>query len=110
MNTLEKVENFIIQKYFGFKLDKKIDMQTTLSNDLGIEGDDAVIFFEKFDSEFKIDLTGLDLNKYFHGEGFNPFSLILNLFFRKNKYPLKVGDLVHSIEVGKWTDPDKTTT
>lgn len=102
MNTLEKVKIFITEKYFGFDLDQEIDTSTRLLEDLEIEGDDAVDFFEKFENEFNIDLTSLNLSKFFHGEGFNPLSFF---FSNSKKIPLTVGDLILSIEARRWIDP-----
>jgi hypothetical protein len=50
---------------------EKIRPATTLSHDLGIEGDDAVEFFEKFHTKFAVDLQelGRDWSFYFCPEG-----------------------------------------
>lgn len=50
---------------------EKLQPGTTLSRDLGMEGDDAVEFFEKFGREFAVDLTDLDRDWkfYFSPEG-----------------------------------------
>src|SRR6266852_3783230 len=44
---------------------------STLSHDLGMEGDDAVEFFERFAKEFSVDLKqlGEDWRAYFSPEG-----------------------------------------
>src|SRR5271170_715616 len=50
---------------------EKLASSTSLSNDLGLEGDDAVEFFEDFSREFAVDLTalGADWQCYFGKEG-----------------------------------------
>jgi hypothetical protein len=50
---------------------EKLQLGKTLSGDLGMEGDDAAEFFEKFGSEFAVDLTDLYRNWsfYFSPEG-----------------------------------------
>jgi hypothetical protein len=50
---------------------EKLQLGTTLSRDLGMEGDDAVEFFEKFGADFAVDLTDLfrDWKFYFSSEG-----------------------------------------
>ncbi|HMD39806.1 MAG TPA: DUF1493 family protein [Candidatus Acidoferrum sp.] len=50
---------------------EKLTSASRLSYDLGMEGDDAVEFFERFADEFKVDLSGLsqDWNRYFAPEG-----------------------------------------
>jgi hypothetical protein len=60
---------------------EKIRLETTLSRDLGIEGDDAVEFFEKFRTKFAVDLQelGRDWSFYFCPEGL-PISTALIVF------------------------------
>jgi Protein of unknown function (DUF1493) len=50
---------------------EKLVASTTLSHDLGMEGDDAVEFFEQFSQKFAVDLTRLheDWHCYFGPEG-----------------------------------------
>jgi hypothetical protein len=48
----------LVSEATGVKLEK-LQLTSTLSGDLGMEGDDAVEFFEKFGSEFAVDLSGL---------------------------------------------------
>ena len=50
---------------------EKIHLETTLSGDLGVEGDDAVEFFEEFRTKFAVDLQelGRDWSFYFGPEG-----------------------------------------
>ena len=50
---------------------ERLAAHKTLSRDLGMEGDDAVEFFEKFEKEFQVDLSSLwaDWNCYFAPEG-----------------------------------------
>jgi len=51
---------------------------TTLSHDLGLEGDDAKEFFESFEEEFSTDLKLLreDWNHYFAAEGVSLLAVI----------------------------------
>jgi len=58
---------------------EKLQLTTTLSDDLGIDGDDAVEFFEKFGREFSVDLRDLnpDWSFYFAPEGVPPHALLL---------------------------------
>jgi Protein of unknown function (DUF1493) len=50
---------------------EKLQPATTLSGDLGMEGDDAVEFFKKFGTKFAVDLSDLhrDWKFYFSPEG-----------------------------------------
>ena len=84
----------------------QLTRQTTLADDLGIDGDDAYEFFDAFMAEFKIDLSTFDLRKYFNEEGFG-----INVSRMLYKYPpfsphkLNLGDLERAIEKGRWIDP-----
>lgn len=51
----------------------KISGHSSLMNDLGIVGDDAVETFEMLEREFSVDFSDLDLSRYFHGEGIIAF-------------------------------------
>jgi len=58
---------------------KKLSLDSTLSHDLGIEGDDAVELFQRFSDEFKVDLTQLevDWHHYFAQEGLGPGTFLV---------------------------------
>ncbi len=60
----------LVSEATGVKLEK-LQLTTTLSGNLGMEGDDAVEFFEKFGSEFAVNLSDLhrDWKFYFSPEG-----------------------------------------
>jgi hypothetical protein len=60
---------------------EKLAANKTLSHDLGMEGDDAVEFFEKFGNEFRVDFSSLyeDWNKYFAAEGVSPAVVLVIL-------------------------------
>ena len=76
-NTVQGRVLVLVSEATGVKLEK-LQLTTTLSGDLGVEGDDAVEFFEKFGSEFAVDLTDLyrDWKFYFSPEGV-PFATAL---------------------------------
>jgi acyl carrier protein len=65
----ERVLAFVFEQT-GVKREK-IHLETTLSGDLGVEGDDAVEFFEEFRTEFAVELQelGRDWSLYFGPEG-----------------------------------------
>ena len=69
-NVLQDRVFALVPESTGVRLEK-LQATTTLSGDLGMEGDDAVEFFEKFGTEFTIDLTNLfrDWKFYFPPEG-----------------------------------------
>lgn len=60
---------------------EKLAANKTLSHDLGMEGDDAVEFFEKFGHEFQVDFSGLyqDWSRYFAAEGVSPAAVLIML-------------------------------
>ncbi len=105
MTSSETLTEFIVNKYLGFTPQKEITENTRIREDLDIEGDDAIDFFEKIENEFNVDFQNLELSKYFHSEGFNPFSFVVN-FFSKSKKSLKVSDIAKSIEAKEWIDPE----
>jgi hypothetical protein len=57
----------------------KLSPLSTLSHDLGMEGDDAVEFFQRFAAEFKADLTQLELgwHSYFSSEAMSPVGAVI---------------------------------
>ena len=92
---------------------KPLTRYTRLYEDLRIDGDDATDFFLAFQKQFKVDLTTLDLRKYFNDEGFDPVGI--SIFIRKiigqtpppkkSSRSITLGDLERSIKAGKWVDP-----
>lgn len=101
---------------------ERIDRQTALRGDLGIDGDDAVELFWAFGKEFQVDLSGLDLSKHFGSEGMSllapiyllllPIHLIIYAFRRGKPWlsagllPIRVADLIAAAERGKWVRED----
>jgi hypothetical protein len=47
-----------------------LGLETRLEEDLGMTGDDAWEFLQKFGVRFEIDFTGLEFHKHFGPEGF----------------------------------------
>jgi hypothetical protein len=60
---------------------EKLAADKTLSHDLGVEGDDAAEFFERFGLEFRVDFSSLyeDCSKYFAAEGVSPAVVLVML-------------------------------
>jgi hypothetical protein len=69
-DSIEKRVYTLVSSERGVRLEK-LAPKSTLSYDLGMEGDDAVEFFEEFGKEFAIDLKrlGEDWHCYFSPEG-----------------------------------------
>jgi Protein of unknown function (DUF1493) len=57
----------------------KLSLSCRLNQDLGMDGDDAVEFFEKFQREFRVDLCELTLrwSEYFGPEGVSPWAAVM---------------------------------
>ncbi len=107
------VRTFIASE-LGAKRDKVLP-GTTLQHDLGIDGDDADDFLAAFARRFNVDLSGLDFNQHFEGEGFDPFGCALVLYwlfprwipspYPLRKIPITVNDLIAVVRAGRWLFP-----
>jgi acyl carrier protein len=77
-DSIEERVYALVAKERGVKREK-LTPNSTLSHDLGMEGDDAVEFFEKFAKEFSVDLKrlGEDWKAYFSAEGMGLGGLLL---------------------------------
>ena len=86
----------------GMRLDQ-IRMSSRFEEDLGMTGDDAGEFLEKFAAEFGVDLTGIDFHKHFGPEGCNPFWMFSPPSWLQDlgKYPVTVNNLVRVAEMGR---------
>jgi acyl carrier protein len=89
----------------------EITQETTLFYDLGIDGDDAVEFFEEFERAFRVDLTDFKIEKHFGTEASEPLSSIMTWlqgWWTKNHdsaagvVPISVHDLVEAARLGRW--------
>lgn len=104
-NILEKIKVFIKTNDWGDA--KKLDKSTFVEKDMGITGMDAFDFINDYAKEFNVDVSELQIDKYFYSEGgidlINP---ILNLFKEENKVninPLDItlGHLAEAAKKGK---------
>lgn len=77
-----------------------INRSTKIEEDLWITGDDIYEFFERFSKEFCVDISELDLSKYFKGEGSNPLLDAIKKMIT-NRKQLTIGDLEIAIKKGK---------
>lgn len=111
MDTFERLNKFIISERGKYR--KPFSEKTTLEKDLGITGDDADDFMDAFFLEFNINYESFELGKYFHSEGLDLFfvgTMIRKLTGAKRLnnpiYDITLGDLMRSIELRKWIDPE----
>jgi len=67
--------------------------------DLGMDGDDAVEFFEAFGQTFSVDLARLWQHWHHH---FAPEGIFQGLPFRGPEIEITVQDLIDSAHAGRW--------
>jgi acyl carrier protein len=107
INYTETVIQFV-SKYWSVSANN-LSKDTRLEDDLGITGDDAVELFDKFSKEFHIDISDLDLRKYFESEGVGliNFSRIFGkqIKVKRSLHEITISDLVNTLKIGKWIDP-----
>lgn len=93
----------LIEEKMG-KYSKGITSETCLDKDLGIIGDDAVELLLEYGEKFKVDLSRLNLKKYFVPEGDTILPMIIR-FFTGKKDPkdseLTVGHLEKGVVAGR---------
>jgi acyl carrier protein len=82
--VLEEIKLFIRKNDWGDA--KRLDENTSVEDDMGITGMDAVDFINDYAKEFNVDIKEFDYRKYFYAEGgidlINP---LLNLFKREEE-------------------------
>ena len=109
-NDLSKEVFAMVSEFTGAR-PEKLTSETTLFYDLGMDGDDAVEFFEEFGRAFGVDLTDFNIENHFGPEGSNPLSSILTWFqgwWRGDHHsaagvvPISLHDLVQSARSGRW--------
>ncbi|MGG6265532.1 DUF1493 family protein [Leptolyngbya sp. AN03gr2] len=90
----------LIAEYTGVEV-TMLSLETSLVEDLGVDGDDATDLLEALSREFQVDLSDLNVSDYFNAEGFD-----LRMLFRSGKTRLKsltVKHLVNAVKAGKWS-------
>ena len=95
--------------------ESRIGSASLLAIDLGVAGDDALAIIGAIAKDFDLncstlDLSTVELSKYFGREGFSIFQLPFYLFKRclgrqTNLVPVRVSDLVSSVLTGTWVTP-----
>lgn len=88
-------------------------LQTSINIDIGIVGTEAYDFMADFGENFRVDLSNFEVDLYFEREPnllllpLFPFYALYRFIFLKNRkerkiIPLRISDLVKSVEVGEW--------
>ncbi len=78
MESLESRVRRAVAAERGVPLDH-VTLASTLSRDLGMDGDDAVDFFRNFETEFHVDLCALwsEWDLFFASESWGPAGLLV---------------------------------
>ena len=103
MSEVDCEVHMIIADHTGVEIDK-LNGSTSITEDLGLAGDDVGDLVDAIAKQFNIDLS--DYRWYHHSEpeGCNPFWLIVRPWWAKARHiPLTVDDLVRSAREGKWS-------
>ncbi|WP_409998028.1 MULTISPECIES: DUF1493 family protein [unclassified Bradyrhizobium] len=82
---------------------RSLTEQTDIARDLGVDGDDAVEFLQRFQSEFGVDMSGFRFDQYFGGEGFSLIGFLRGLSSAARKKPLTIKMLCDVVARGRWT-------
>lgn len=97
--NLNKIIEFVKRNRWDYSFE--LNENTRLYEDLGIYGDEASSFFIEFGNYFNVDVSKLELDKYFKGEGLSIFSLFKK---RKDNYSLTLGCMVYATKKGALND------
>ena len=75
----------------------KLNIDSSINKDVGLEGDDAAQFITAYADFFKVDISGFVFTDYFIEEGFDPF-WIITIFTspKKRRNPLTIMQLVQA--------------
>ncbi len=95
----------------------RVGASTRLLEDLGLDGYDAIEFFEDFSRRFKVNLSKMDFRKHFGPEaGWNPIwsllrilapSTVKNISKDLGRYPITINHLVLVAEKKMWFLPER---
>jgi hypothetical protein len=115
MEAWESIQN-ITSKFTGLA-SNKLTRESRIENDLGITGDDAEEYLQKFIDNFSVNVEGFDISKYFDDEGFDPIGISLLIrrilkkpMMKKSEHQLTLGDLELWAIHGNWADVEKRIT
>lgn len=85
--------------------------ETSVNDDLGMDGDDGDEFMEAFSARFAVDLSAFPYDKYFGPEASaTPFTFIAAIILRlttgrwSTLSPLKLRQLAEAVERGSWVE------
>ena len=107
MALLNEVTAFVAEYWWEPK--GGLSAETSINDDLGMDGDDGLEFMEEFSRRFAVDLAAFPYDNYFGPEASaTPISLIASALRRlttgkwTNLSPLTVRQLAEAAENGRW--------
>lgn len=109
-SDLEHRVRAFVARETAARLDR-VDMNTTLFADLGVDGEDGSHLIEAFGKEFNVDIAGFDHSKHFGPEAGCPLPLVPYFLVRSftreahdaaGVVPISVRDLVDAAREGRW--------
>nr|WP_314560200.1 DUF1493 family protein [uncultured Capnocytophaga sp.] len=78
---------------------KELHLETSVNNELQIQGDDAVDFLMEYAETFRVDMSSFCFDAYFYNEGALSSIWIMKLLgMGKKKQPLYISQLMDAIE------------
>lgn len=105
----------IVVEYIAkeFNLNKsKLNLETSLMSDIGLDGDDVLDFLLGFFEEFGIEYEQTNYRNFIPTEGGFVFSTLLSLFTlfkrKRDRNEIFVRDLVISLAKKKWYKTNRT--
>ncbi len=84
---------------------KEIGGDTVLQTELGLDGDDAVEFFDRFFKTFGVDPSQFQFDDHFGSErSISPWSLLRSIFFKRQIKlgPITVENLIEAANTKIW--------
>ena len=105
MSKLEEIKDFVMAEKLVRKREKLL-ASTRLSEDIGLEGDDADEFLEAFAKKFNVDFSQFDFHKYFAEEGWDPIRFFIYMTGLRKFKAITLMDLEKAAEAGKWIDSE----
>lgn len=102
MVIMDYTELYVFLKIYTGEIYNDLTPNLSLSNDLGIYGDDASELIISFSEKFNVDISHFKFDEYFEGEGDVISKFVVKLFNgKKTKKDLGIDDLKAAILSGK---------
>lgn len=106
-SKIEEVKK-LISKEWLVKIES-LSIETRLSHDLGMDGEDGWEFIEVFAEHFQVEMSDFEFSLYFGEEaGTDPITFLYFLLFKSKRpkfVPITIKDLAISAERRKWIKP-----